>query len=218
MYTTSNKVIIKYRNWFKSFLGYSYDATTFENFAKKLFNHVINLATTYYGRIDIIYDCYFEGSLKNQTGDDRGSVDTAAFDKDTKFPPDFEEHHFKNSKNKNRLNTFLATEFLLQYSKPCSSWKAKLYIIHVKSLVRDITLSTNSAEEADRKLVRHALQCIRSGFGNVVVSSVDTDVMGPFKNDVTRVRGMGYPKLLTESDIGEEGVHAISDIKTKKIC
>ena len=82
----------------------------------------------------------------------------------------------------------------------------------------DITLSTNSAEEADRKLVRHALQCIRSGFGNVVVSSVDTDVMGPFKNDVTRVRGMGYPKLLTESDIGEEGVHAISDIKTKKIC
>ena len=45
--------------------------------------------------------------------------------------------------------------------------------------------------------------------------------MGPFKNDVTRVRGMGYPKLLTESDIGDGGgvyIHAISDIKTKKMC
>ena len=80
----------------------------------------------------------------------------------------------------------------------------------------DITLSTNSAEEADRKLVRHALQCIRSGFGNVVVSSVDTDVMGPFKNDVTRVRGMGYPKLLTESDIGGEGYMQLVTSKPKK--
>ena len=102
-------------------MGNSYYATTFENFAKKLSNHVINLATTYYGRIDIIYDCYFEGSVKNQTRVDRGSVDTVVFDKDTKFPPDFEEHFFKNSKNKNRLNTFLATEFLFQYSKHCSS-------------------------------------------------------------------------------------------------
>ena len=61
---------------------------TFGNFAKKLFNHVINLATDY-GRINIMCDCYFEDSLKNQTREDRDSGYTGVFDKNTKFPSDF---------------------------------------------------------------------------------------------------------------------------------
>ena len=40
----------------------------------------------------------------------------------------------------------------------------------------------------------------------------------PFKNDVTGVGGVGCPKLLTKSDIGEKGVHANIEITTKKIC
>ena len=41
---------------------------------------------------------------------------------------------------------------------------------------------------------------------------------GPFKNAVTGVEGEGYPKLATNSDIeGGGGVHANSDITTKKI-
>ena len=43
--------------------------------------------------------------------------------------------------------------------------------------------------------------------------------MGPFKNEVTRVRRdeRGYPKLVTKNDIKGGGVQANSDITTKKI-
>ena len=43
-------------------------------------------------------------------------------------------------------------------------------------------------------------------------------ILGAIKNDVTRVvrRGWGYPKLVTKSDIGGSGVHANSEITTKK--
>ena len=47
--------------------------------------------------------------------------------------------------------------------------------------------------------------------------NVDFQVaLGAIKNDVTRVGGRGYPKLMTKSDIGGSGVHANSDITTKK--
>lgn len=67
--------------------------------------------------------------------------DTVVFDKDTKFPSDFKEKFLKNSENKNRLNFFLAAEFLLQYSegKTVILTKDEAVLFNVKSLVTDLT-------------------------------------------------------------------------------
>ena len=41
--------------------------------------------------------------------------------------------------------------------------------------------------------------------------------LGAIKNDVTRVVGRGYTKLVTKSDIVGSGVHVNSEITSKKI-
>ena len=48
--------------------------------------------------------------------------------------------------------------------------------------------------------------------------NVDFQVtLGAIKNDVTRVVGRGYTKLVTKSDIVGNGVHVNSEITSKKI-
>ena len=44
------------------------------------------------------------------------------------------------------------------------------------------------------------------------------EALGAIKNDVTRGGGKGYPKLVTKSVLAGSGVHAISEITSKKIC
>ena len=101
------------------------------------------------------------------------------FDKNTKFPSDFKDNFLKNSRNKDRLNEFLAGEFIQQYSgeKTFVVRKGEHILSNNGFLAADTTLSPNSAEEADQKLVRHALQCVRSGIDYVMVRTVDTDMI-----------------------------------------
>ena len=49
----------------------SFDAITFDDFAVKIYNHILGMAEGY-NRIDVICDRYFETSLKNLTRKDRG--------------------------------------------------------------------------------------------------------------------------------------------------
>ena len=44
------------------------------------------------------------------------------------------------------------------------------------------------------------------------------EALGAIKNDITRGGGKGYPKLVTKSVLVGSGVHAISEITSKKIC
>ena len=153
-------------------------ASTFGEFSTKLMG-TINRLSIGYDRVDIICDRYFEDSLKNQTREGRGSGEVMEFDKNTKFPSDFKDNFLKNSKNKDRLNEFLADEFMQHYAgdKTFVVTKGEHVLSNVDLLAADNSLSPNSAEEADQKLVRHALQCVRSGIRNVVIRTVDTDVI-----------------------------------------
>ena len=44
------------------------------------------------------------------------------------------------------------------------------------------------------------------------------EALGAIKNDVTRGGRKGYPKLVKKSVLVGSGVHAISEITSKKIC
>ena len=63
-------------------------------------------------------------------------------------------------------------------------------------------------------LITHCNIEVTHGYDVVINFAILTK--GPFKNDITGVGGGRYPKLVTKSDIGGRGVHAISDITTKK--
>ena len=80
---------------------------TFNAFAIAIYTNINNIYADYQ-RIDVLCDRYFENSLKNQTRSERGCGSSINFDGQTPFPKDFCDNFLKNSKNKEKLNHFLA--------------------------------------------------------------------------------------------------------------
>ena len=132
-----------------------------------------------YNRIDVICDRYFEKSLKNLTRKDRGCGATFHFEGHTDFPKDFKDDFMKNPTNKEKLNCFLADKMLELHNgdQILVVTKGNCILYNDRVLESDSTINLCSAEEADQKMVRHMLQCVRSGIQKVVVRTVDTDVI-----------------------------------------
>ena len=80
---------------------------TFNAFAIAIYTHINNISADYQ-RIDVACDRYFDNSLKNQTRSERGCGSSIKFDGQTPFPNEFCDNLLKNSKNKEKLNHFLA--------------------------------------------------------------------------------------------------------------
>ena len=109
----------------------------------------------------------------------------------------------KNPSNKERLNLFLAEKLLAIHNgeKTLVITVGNGIITNENVLKSDSMISSCTAEEADQKLVRHMLQCVKSSFGKVVVRTVDTDVVisllayrhrgGNFSSNVFAWFGMG---------------------------
>ena len=55
--------------------------------------------------------------------------------------------------------------------------KGETIISNSDHILNDHLISYNTAEEADQKLIRHTIQCIRSGMEEITVATVDTDVI-----------------------------------------
>ena len=160
-------------------LRIDFSADTFADFAYKLYVHVMNIAEGYH-RVDIICDRYFDESLKNQTRDDRGQGPTLSFEENDKFPSDFKNSFLKNNNNKERLNLFLADKFSEHHHQADIKFtitKGTGILTNDATLSSDPLINYNTAEEADQKLVRHVLQCLKTGVKNIVVRTIDTDVI-----------------------------------------
>ena len=125
-------------------------------------------------RMDVICDYYFKDSFRIKRA--KTECQMIQLFLDAKLPSDFKGKSLKSSKNKNRLKTFLAPEFLFQYSggKILIITKDETVLSVVEYLVTDITLSLNSAEEANQKLVCDTLQCIRSSIGKCFLLELST--------------------------------------------
>ena len=84
---------------------------TFSDLAKGMYDRIFSL----YGRfkrIDLLFDQYFKGSLKEALRDERGIGSCLWFDSTTKLPVRFHSEFLKNSENKNRLSCYLAKQFI----------------------------------------------------------------------------------------------------------
>ena len=158
-------------------LRHDFKPDTSLHFAHMVYDYIIKVGQDY-DRIDVICNRYFEKSLKTQTGDLRGSGNILAFDDDAPFPKNFKESFLKNSTNKENLNHYLALKLLDIHnaSKSFTVTKANTIKTNNDSLLLDSTISHGDSEEADEKLIRHAIQCIRSGVKHVI-KTVDTDVL-----------------------------------------
>ena len=85
----------------------------------------------------------------------------------------------KNPKNKEKLYCFLAEKLFQLHNGDTTLvvTKGDGILTNDSVLESDLSISSCSPEEADQKLVRHMLQCVRSGIQKIVVRTVDSDVI-----------------------------------------
>ena len=95
---------------------------------------------------------------------------------DTPLPSNFNDSFLKNNDNKERLNLYCANKFQ-SYQEDAQSFSVTKGETVLSNSTLDESISINTAEEADQKLVRHMIQCVRSGVKQCVVRTVDTDVV-----------------------------------------
>ena len=156
----------------------------FSDFAVIIHHHVMKLSHGY-DRIDLIFDRYFEGSLKDGTRNERGTGSMFVFEgDDTPIPNNMEQTFMKESKNKNSLNEYLATKLIELHSG------SQLLIATLRDTVlcsfdceplehSDASIKKCQAEEADQRVVRHVLHLIGNydEFDLIVINTIDTDVL-----------------------------------------
>ena len=82
--------------------------TNFGEFSLAIYYEVMKHAANY-ERVDLVFDRYFEGSLKEGTRMGRGQAPVYLFEGDfTELPFKMAEHFLRNSENKHKLNEYLA--------------------------------------------------------------------------------------------------------------
>ena len=159
----------------------SKDMTCFSDLAVVLYYEVIRLGLEH-DRIDLIFDRYFDGSLKTETRESRGAGTTLLFDSNTEIPTDMTDNFLRNSENKNNLNEFLAKQIIDMHQEP------KVIIATYRDTVlcsSPIDLSDGhrfpinncESEEADQRVIRHTLHCMSEQYRRIVVRTIDTDVL-----------------------------------------
>lgn len=173
---SSSAIIIELSPLFRTYDGSS---KTFKDFARYLYDIIMKLSNGY-SRVDVICDRYFPFSLKNLTRSGRGNGPRIDFDDTTLVPSRFVDSFMKNNDNKERLNLYCADKFYeFQLVNPSSTVfnVTKNDTILTNSASSSVLISSNTAEEADQKIVRHMLDCIRNGIEHCMIRTVDTDVI-----------------------------------------
>ena len=146
-------------------------------------------------RITIVFDSYFDDSLKKATRKSRGTGTILIFDDDTDIPQDMIDNFLRNDQNKNNLNEFLSKNIIdLHQSTKYMVVTYKDTVIcstSIKTLdSHDISITHCQSEEADQRLIRHTLHCISAYYKKIVVRTVDTDVLILLKSYVSQFYGL----------------------------
>ena len=151
--------------------------------------------------MDVIADQYFELSLKEGTRSKRGTGTVIEFNEQTDLPSNFKEF-LKNSQNKDRLNKFLAEKFMTEHmSTKILVFTHKNSILSNSGTImtQDDLLNCNS-EEADQRLVRHAINCAINQIATIAVFTYNTDVI---------ILLLSVSHLVTEVSLSKSTVYCV---------
>ena len=159
-------------------------AGNFYEISDVFYNYIIRLAEGF-DRLDIVFDRYFKNSLKAQTRKGRGLSGSWVLQitDDVSFPRNFLTSFLCNADNKHDLGLYLASKVVSIHSDVddthlllCATHDN--FVISFPPTVNDTALQISStAEEADQKIIRHALHCIKVRYSFIELQSIDTDVL-----------------------------------------
>ena len=167
----------------KAYSTHTSSLTNFGEFSVLMYYDVMKHAASY-ERIDLVFDRYFERSLKEATRLGRGEGSKYSFEGDsTEIPFKMAGNILSNSENKDILNEYLATKLLELYHQSDQMLVATHKNTSLASRTSCLELDQHvpvrpcTAEDADQRLVRHTLNMIQNGYKNILVHTIDTDVL-----------------------------------------
>ena len=131
--------------------------------------------------IDLVCDSYFDNSLKSNTREDCGCGQFFPFTEATNIPKDFQGNFLRHNR-KVPLNSFLTGKLLTH------DFGRVIVFISVNSGVKCNSTDVSeeglhigrTQEDADTKIIVHVKHCLLNGFKNIVVKTVDIDVVTLF--------------------------------------
>ena len=146
-------------------------------------------------RVDMVFDVYREGSIKDAERINRGSADSTQF---KNIAPGHSVQQWrtflKGSENKKNLMQFFVNDWK-QPKHSASVGPKQLYVtceedcfVITENGCNEVRELKSSQEEADTRLLLHALHASTNGFGSVIVVSKDTDVTVLFLANVSGIR------------------------------
>jgi len=151
------------------------EATTFSEYSHQVFLPWLKRQLENCNRIDIVWDTYKLDSLKEATREKRGKGKLKKVTPLTRMPVNFSSF-LRNSRNKEGLFTLLTAEVA---SSEFPDGK-EIYITAGNSVVVKGTnrvMQNSNHEEADTRMCLHVQDAVQKGVLNIVVSTVDTDVV-----------------------------------------
>lgn len=138
--------------------------TTFDQYAKNVFLPYIEKEASR-SRIDIVWDEYREKSIKASTRQKRGIGARRKVSSTTKIPQKWADF-LRDNQNKMELFQFLNHEI-----------EEHSFFRPVITSGNDSSVGTCDHEEADTRIVVHLIDAAKHGHKNIVVKTVDTDVI-----------------------------------------
>lgn len=150
-------------------------AKTFEDYALKVFLPYIQSQLQHASRVDIVWDQYFENSLKSQTRSKRGKGIRRRVDASTNLPGNWQQF-LRIDANKVELFAFLAKHIThLVTNKQLVTTNGSEVLC---SPQRDTShLAPCNHEEADTRMILHLADAVNEGFQKILLRTVDTDVV-----------------------------------------
>ena len=177
----------------KAFATHTGRLVNFGEFSLLVYYEVMKLASNY-DRIDMVFDRYFERSLKQGTRAGRGQGSQYLFEGDsTEIPFNMADSFLKHDYNKNKLYEYLGTKLLEIHQGDkilVATYQNTSLISHLTCLELDQPVSVRpcESEEADQRIVRHALNLVYNGYKNILVRTIDTDVLVLLISHISQVQ------------------------------
>jgi hypothetical protein len=154
-------------------------STTFGEYAQRFLDYVSKISESF-KRVDVVWDSYFPDSLKWATRHERGRGVRRKVLAGTPVPKQW-QLFLRDEKNKEELFMLLAATLMNTRSNGdqiiVTTYNKEVKCNVQSAVLESPYLQTSSQEEADSRIFLHAADSIRSGFIDLVIKTVDTDVV-----------------------------------------
>ena len=204
---------------------------TFADFCSSFLNMLLAICKNA-TRIDLVFDSYKEGSVKDTERSRRSTmkpIEISMIAEDTPLPVNMDAF-WASVSNKAKLQMFLRNGVIENAANMCpeieiafSCFSAQNILLPCQSLTEGCLMSLSeldlTIEEADVRLVLHAIHATQTGAKRLVILSGDTDVMVLALYFNTDLKTNGLSELWMRAGVGDSTryipLHLIFERKTE---